>query len=75
MQDTRWDLTSAMTLETSLANESNAIPAVLDCSIEPGVRPEIADILFEQLDYLIQFADQEHERLERVKAVLMDPFL
>jgi hypothetical protein len=64
-----------MTIEASLANESNAVPAALDRSIEPGVRPEIADILFEQLDYLIQFADQEHERLERVKAVLMDPFL
>jgi len=32
------------------------------------------DILFEQLDYLIQFADQECGRLERVKAILMEPF-
>ncbi len=31
-------------------------------------------ILLEQLAYLIQFADQERDRLERVKAVLMEPF-
>jgi hypothetical protein len=65
-----------MTLETSVANETNAMPAGPDCLIQQRVHPpsELADILFEQLDYLIQFADQEHGRLERVKAVLMEPF-
>ena len=65
-----------MTLETPLANESNAMAAEPDCVIQQEVRPasEMADILFEQLDYLIQFADQEHGRLQRVKAVLMEPF-
>jgi hypothetical protein len=52
------------------------MPAGPDCLIQQRVHPpsELADILFEQLDYLIQFADQEHGRLERVKAVLMEPF-
>jgi hypothetical protein len=65
-----------MTLETSLANESDAMPADPDCKIQQGVRPasEIADILFKQVDCLIQFADQEYGRLERVKAVLMASF-
>jgi hypothetical protein len=40
-----------------------------------GIRQDfIADVLFEQLDYLIQFADQERDRLERVKAILVEPF-
>jgi hypothetical protein len=34
----------------------------------------IADVLFEQLDYLIQFADQERDRFDRVKAILVEPF-
>ena len=65
-----------MTVATSVANESNGVPAGLDCLIQQRDRPasEIADILFEQLAYLIQFADQEHGRLERAKAVLMEPF-
>ena len=33
-----------------------------------------ADVLFEQLAYLIQFADQERNRLDRVKAILMETF-
>jgi hypothetical protein len=42
-----------MTFDTPLANESNAMPAEPDCVIQQGARPasEIADILFEQLDY------------------------
>ena len=52
------------------------MPTGPSCLIQQGVRParEIAEILFEQLDYLIQFADQEHGRFERVKAVLMEAF-
>lgn len=32
------------------------------------------EVLFEQLDYLIRFADQERDRLERVKAILLETF-
>jgi len=35
---------------------------------------ELSDVLFEQLGYLIQYADQERARLERVKAVLLETF-
>ena len=35
---------------------------------------EEADVLFEQLGYLIQFADQERNRLDRVKAILLETF-
>jgi hypothetical protein len=31
-------------------------------------------VLFEQLGYLIQFAHQERDRLERVKAILLETF-
>jgi hypothetical protein len=52
------------------------MPAGQDPLMQQEARParEIVDILFEQLDYLIQFADQECGRLERVKAILMEPF-
>jgi len=32
------------------------------------------EVLFEQLEYLIQFADQEGDRLDRVKAILLETF-
>ena len=35
---------------------------------------ELSDVLFEQLGYLIQYADRERARLERVKAVLLETF-
>ena len=35
---------------------------------------ELSDVLFEQLGYLIQYADKERARLERVKAVLLETF-
>jgi hypothetical protein len=35
---------------------------------------ELSDVLFKQLGYLIQYADQERARLERVKAVLLETF-
>jgi hypothetical protein len=52
------------------------MPVGHDRLMQHEVRPagEIVDILFEQVDYLIQFADQECGRLERVKAILMEPF-
>ena len=32
------------------------------------------EVLFEQLEYLIQFADREGDRLDRVKAILLETF-
>ena len=32
------------------------------------------EVLFEQLEYLIQFADKEGDRLDRVKAILLETF-
>ena len=65
-----------MTLETWALNGAKGMPAGQDPLMQQEARParEIVDILFEQLDYLIQFADQECGRLERVKAILMEPF-
>ena len=73
---TRRDLISAMTPETWALNDSKGMPVEQDHLMQQEVRPasEIVDILFEQLDYLIQFAEQECGRLERVKAILMEPF-
>ena len=52
-----------------------------DHSVQPCERAErvsggseLSDVLFEQLSYLIQYADQELTRLERVKAVLLEAF-
>jgi hypothetical protein len=65
-----------MTPEIWELNGSRSTPAGRDALMQQENRPamEIAGILFEQLDYLIQFADQECGRLERVKAILMEPF-
>ena len=65
-----------MTLKTWALNGSIGMPAGQDRSMQKEARPanEVVDILFEQLDYLIQFGDQEYGRLERVKAILMEPF-
>ena len=35
---------------------------------------ELADVLFEQLGYLIEFSHQECQRFERVKAILLETF-
>lgn len=66
-----------MKLKTCVVNQTDALPARPDRLLQQEAHPasETADILFEQLDDLIQFADREHERLDRVKAVLMEPFL
>ena len=34
----------------------------------------LANILFEQLEYLVQHCDEEHERLSRVSAILLEVF-
>jgi hypothetical protein len=35
---------------------------------------DVAEVLFEQLAYLMQYADEEQGRLARVKAILMETF-
>jgi hypothetical protein len=49
-------------LEQSPTNGSKETPAKDD------------EVLFEQLAYLIRFADQELDRLARVKAILLETF-
>jgi hypothetical protein len=42
----------------------------------PGMQPEtsLSEILYEQLGHLIQYADQEPDRFQRVKSILMETF-
>ncbi len=35
---------------------------------------DVVEVLFEQLAYLMQYADKEQDRVARVKAVLMETF-
>jgi hypothetical protein len=35
---------------------------------------DLREILYEQLEYLIEFSDQERQRFERVKAILLETF-
>ena len=39
-----------------------------------GTQGGLADVLFEQLAYLLEFADQEGDRLRRVSAILPAAF-
>ena len=66
------DLVGVMTLNASTRTASEVrTDGLADC-IPNGSRQDfITDVLFEQLDYLVQFADQERDRLERVKAILV----
>ena len=41
-------------------------------SVSPTDR--LADILFEQLEYLLQYCDEERDRLSRVTAILLESF-
>ena len=34
----------------------------------------LTEVLFEQLGYLIEFSEQERQRFERVKAILLETF-
>ena len=65
-----------MTLETSTLTQlepaAKGLAGIIVAETSDGVALE--DVLFEQLDYLLQFAEQERDRLERVKAILMEPF-
>ena len=42
--------------------------------LEVSTGGKLSEVLFEQLGYLIQYADQERHRLERVKAILLETF-
>ena len=35
---------------------------------------DLTEVLFEQLEYLIEFSDVERQRFERVKAILLETF-
>jgi hypothetical protein len=65
-----------MTFQTSTLNQLEQTPDEMAdlIAVAPCQEDALADVLFEQLDYLIQFADQERERMERVKTILMEPF-
>jgi hypothetical protein len=69
------DLGGVMTLKAPTGTRPEMGTDGLADSIPNGIRQDfITDVLFEQLEYLIQFADQERDRLERVKAILVEPF-
>ena len=56
------------------------IPADVLLNITSGSRVsaeadrDLTEVLFEQLGYLIEFSDQERQRFERVKAILLETF-
>jgi hypothetical protein len=56
-----------------LRGQSTA-PSPFSTSFHVLQTSDVADVLFEQLAYLIQYADQEQDRLTRVKAILMETF-
>jgi len=72
-----------------MTSRSNEIHSVLE-SFKPVSRPDhsgkvgetidlsradhLADILFEQLEYLLQHCDVERERLNRVTTILLKAF-
>jgi len=41
---------------------------------DQGPDDELCGILFEQLEYLIQYSHEERDRFERVRAILMEAF-
>jgi hypothetical protein len=53
--------------QTDTAPQTSKEPEVLSGS-------ELSEVLFDQLSYLIQYADQERHRLGRVKAILLETF-
>ena len=56
------------------------IPADVLLNLTSGSRAsaeadgDLTEVLFEQLGYLIEFSDQERQRFERVKAILLEAF-
>jgi len=73
-----------------MTSHSNEIHSEFESSFEPVFRPDhsgrvgetinvshadhLADILVEQLEYLLQHCDEERERLSRVTAILLEAF-
>jgi hypothetical protein len=51
-----------------------AAPPPFSKSVHVPQTSDVAQVLFEQLAYLMQYADKEQERLARVKAILMETF-
>jgi hypothetical protein len=47
---------------------------VVDAFAGPDSSGDLTEVLFEQLEYLVQFSDQERDRLNRVKAILLETF-
>jgi hypothetical protein len=69
------DLRGVMTLNAPTRTPAEVGTGGLAGCTPNGIRQDlIADVLFELLDYLIQFADQERDRFERVKTILVEPF-
>jgi len=63
-----------ISLVTKLDGPAHSIREV--DTLTHGVLPgsEMSEVLFEQLGYLIQYADQERHCLERVKTILLETF-
>ncbi len=40
----------------------------------PLIDPSVIDVLFEQLDYVIEYAREDWDRFTRVKSVLLEAF-
>ena len=73
-----------------MTSHSNEIHSGFESSFEPVSRPDhsgkvsktinwshadhLADILFEQLEYLLRHCDEERERLSRVSTILLEAF-
>ena len=73
-----------------MTSHCNEIHSEFESSFEPVSRPDhsgkvsetinvshadhLADILFEQLQYLLQHCDEERERLSRVTTILLEVF-
>jgi hypothetical protein len=43
-------------------------------TIKVSPADHVADILFERLEYFLQYCDEEHDRLSRVTAILLEAF-
>ncbi len=69
-----------MTLETTQSTPAAAEvagfiqPRRTRSQREASPTTDLGDVLFEQLRYLIRFADQERDRFERVRTILMETF-
>ena len=53
---------------------SDCPPALVAKKVPTQPESSLAEILYEQLGHLIQYADQEPDRFQRVKSLLMETF-